>query len=129
MRKENVFNVTIPFILINNENVMDPKIVTNAFNTFFLTYWKHKIHQAGREYTLSSLKDAFPGGFSSINIIQTTQTEIESIKHSLISKNSWAYDEITSEVLKCSSLICCLLIHICNHLIQTDISPTVQKLQ
>jgi hypothetical protein len=59
---------------------MDPKVVSNAFSTFFLTVAeKLNLHQGGREYALSLLKDAFPEGFPSINVIPTAETETESI--------------------------------------------------
>jgi hypothetical protein len=65
-----------PSLLINIENVMDPKIVANALNTFFLTVTENlSLHQEGEEYALSLLKDAFREGFPSINIIPTTETE------------------------------------------------------
>jgi Notch-like protein len=70
------------------------------------------------------LKDAFPEGFPSINIIPTTETEIESIIHSLKSKNTSGYDEIRSKILKaCSSVISRPLSHICNHSVHTGIFP------
>jgi hypothetical protein len=75
------------FLLTYNEHVMDPRIVANAFNTFFLSLAENlNLHQGGREYAHSLLKDAFPGVFPSTNIIPTTETEIGSVIHSLNSK-------------------------------------------
>jgi hypothetical protein len=106
-----------PSLLINNEKIMDPKIVANAFNTFFLVVAENlNLHQEGKEYALSLLKHAFPEGFPSINIIPTTKTDIQSIIHSLKSKNSSGYEETTSKILQaCPSQISHPLSHICNH--------------
>jgi hypothetical protein len=80
---------------------MDPKIIANALNTFFLEFAENlNPCQGGREYAISLLKDAFPEGFPIINIIATTETEIENITHSLKSKNLSGYNEITSKILK-----------------------------
>jgi hypothetical protein len=42
--------------------------------------------QQGRKCAFSLLKDAFPGGFPSVNIIPTTETETEGMIYSLKSK-------------------------------------------
>jgi hypothetical protein len=81
---------------------MDPKTAANAFNTFFLTSTQSlNLYQKGEEYALSLLKDAFPEGFPSINIIPTNETETKSIMHPHKSKNSPGYDEITSKNFEC----------------------------
>jgi hypothetical protein len=60
----------------------------------------------GKEDAISFLKDALPVKFPHIKIIPTTETEINSIIHSLKSINSSGYDEVTSKILKaCSALI------------------------
>jgi hypothetical protein len=46
------------------------------------------------------LKDAFTERFPSIKTIPTFETEIKSIRHSLESKNSPGYGEITRKILK-----------------------------
>jgi hypothetical protein len=57
-----------------------------------------------------------------IKLIPTTEVEIKSIIHSLKSKSSSSYDEITSKILKaCSALISCPLTHNCNHSLYTGI--------
>jgi hypothetical protein len=60
----------------------------------------------GREDAISFLKAAFPVKFPGIKTIPITETEIKIIIHSLKSKSSSGYDEITSKTLKaCSALI------------------------
>jgi hypothetical protein len=81
------------------------------------------------ENPISFLKDAFPIKFPAMKIIPTTETEIKSIIHSLKSKNSSGYDEVTSKILKtCSHLIICPLTHICNHSLRTGIFPDRLKI-
>jgi hypothetical protein len=59
----------------------------------------------------------------------TTETEIKSIIHSLKSRNSSGYDEITSKTVKaCSALISHPLVHICNHSLYTGIFPDCLKM-
>jgi hypothetical protein len=65
--------------------------------TFFLTITESlNLHKVEREDAVSFLKAAFPG----IKIIPTTETEMKSIIHSLKSKHSSGYDDITSKILK-----------------------------
>jgi hypothetical protein len=74
---------------------------------------------------VSFLKAAFSG----IKIIPTTETEMKSIIHSLQSKNSSGYDEITSKIFKvCSALISRPLDEICNHSLYTGILPDRLKI-
>jgi hypothetical protein len=74
----------VPSLLTNNEKVKDPGTLANAFNNDFLTITESlNLHQAGREDAVSFLKAAFPGKFPGIKIIPTTETEMESIIHSL----------------------------------------------
>jgi hypothetical protein len=48
MRQENAFARKSASLLINSENVMDPKIVADAFKTFFLTVAENlHLHQGG----------------------------------------------------------------------------------
>jgi hypothetical protein len=75
--RKNAFNWQ-SLSLINSENVKDPQILASAFNTFFLTVAGNlNLHQGGREYALSLLKDALPERFPGIKIIQTTESEIK----------------------------------------------------
>jgi hypothetical protein len=83
----------------------------------------------GKEDALSFIWDAFPVKFPDIKIIPTTKTEIKSIIHSLKSKNSSGYDEITSKILKaCSAVISSPLAHICNHSLYTGAFPDRLKI-
>jgi hypothetical protein len=54
----------------------------------------------GKEDTISSLKYIFPCKFHGIKIVTTAEGEIRSIILSLESKNSSAYDKITSRTLR-----------------------------
>jgi hypothetical protein len=93
-------------LLTNNENLKDTKVVANAFSTFFLTVADSlNLHQGGRDCAVSLLKDAFSERFP----------EIKSIIHSLKSKNSSGYDEVTRILKSFSSLISHPLSHICKH--------------
>jgi hypothetical protein len=48
----------VPSLLMNNEEVTDPKNVANAFNTFFLTITeKLNIQQVEKEDAVSFLED------------------------------------------------------------------------
>jgi hypothetical protein len=96
---------------------------------FFSTITEGLKLQVRNEDPISFLKDAFPVKFPDIKIITTTETEIKSIMHSLKSKNSPGYDEITSKILKtCSDLISCPLTHICNYSLHTGIFPDHLKI-
>jgi hypothetical protein len=87
------------------------------------------LHEVGKEDAISFLKDAFPVKFPGIEIIPTTETEIKNIIHSLKSKNSSGYDEITSKTVKaCSALISQPLAHISNHSLYTSIFPNRLKM-
>jgi hypothetical protein len=73
--------------------------------------------QVRNEDPIQFLKDAFPVKFPAIRIIPTTETEINSIIHSLKSKeNSSGFDEINKILKTCSDLISCSLTHICDRL-------------
>jgi hypothetical protein len=126
MRQEKSIYLNRPqSLLTNNENVKDPEMVANTLSTFFLMFAENlNLHQWGREYALSLLKDAFPKRLASIKIVPTTETKIESMMHPSNKKNSSGYDEITSKILKtCLSLISCPLSHICNHSLHSGIFP------
>jgi hypothetical protein len=87
------------------------------------------MHQAGKEDAITLLKDSFPRKFLAIKLIPTIEAETKSIIHSLKSKNSSSYDEITTKILKeCSSQISLPPSYICNHSMCTGIFPNHLKI-
>jgi hypothetical protein len=75
----------VPSLLMNNEELTDPKNVANAFNTFFFLTITEKlnIQQVEKGDAVSFLEDSFPGNFPSMKTIPITEAEIKSIIHSL----------------------------------------------
>ncbi|PNF23822.1 hypothetical protein B7P43_G15913 [Cryptotermes secundus] len=120
----------MPSLLAKSEKAKDLEIVANDFNKFFLTVAETlNLHQMGNENAFSFLKDAFPINFPSIKIIPTSEAEIKNIIHTMKTKNSSGFDEVTSKILKaCSDLISCPLTHICNHSLYTGIFPDRLKI-
>jgi hypothetical protein len=56
----------IPSLLINDEEVKDPEVVADTFNTFFLAITETlNLHQEVRGDTISFLKESFPRKFYS----------------------------------------------------------------
>jgi hypothetical protein len=117
-------------LLVNNEKLIDPSMVDNAFNNFFLKVAEKKNTQNPEKgEAISFLKDSFPRNFTSIKIILVTVTEIKSNIRSLKPKNSSGYDEITSTILKtCASTISLPLSFIFNHSLHTGIFPDRLKI-
>jgi hypothetical protein len=90
----------VPSLLINNEKVKDPEVVSSAFNDLFLTTAdKSNLHQGAGICTFI-VKRCISKRFSGIKIIPNTEAGIKSIVNSLKSKNLYGYDEITSKILK-----------------------------
>jgi hypothetical protein len=84
-----------PSIKINDNAIQNPKLVTNTFNSYFLT----TIERLNNDTTTLTTEDAtkyltetIPKTFPNINVMPTTVNEIESIINSL---KSCGYDEIT----------------------------------
>jgi hypothetical protein len=71
-------------LLLNNENLKDPKIEAISCNNLFITITKKlKIQRMEKGDAVSFLKDSFPGNFPSIKIILITEAKSKSIIHSL----------------------------------------------
>jgi hypothetical protein len=96
---------------------VDPEVISDAFNTFFLTITENlNLYQEVRDDAILFLKEAFPRKFCAIETIPTTETEIKSIMYSLKARNSSGYDQMISKILKVfASLISRPLTRICNH--------------
>jgi hypothetical protein len=97
----------MPSLLINGEKAKDPEKFIDTFNNFFVTITENlNLHQAGKEDAITLLKESFPRKFPASKLIPITEAEIKCIIHSLKSKHSSSYDEITTKTLKtCPSLI------------------------
>jgi hypothetical protein len=66
----------IPSLLINDENIKDPKVITLAFNNFSLTITQNlNVHQKVKCDDISFLKEAFSRKFPGIKNIPIIETE------------------------------------------------------
>jgi hypothetical protein len=75
------------------------------------------------EDTTKFLTEAIPKTFPSINLIPTTANEIISIIHSLKSKHSCGYDEISTLLKSCADYICLLLSYLYNQSMAAGVFP------
>jgi hypothetical protein len=68
----------VPSLLLNNEELTDPKNVANAFNTFFLTITEQlNIQQVEKGDAVSFLEDSFPGNFPSMKTIKSPRLKLK----------------------------------------------------
>jgi hypothetical protein len=84
------------------------------------------LHQEESD-VISFLKKAFPRKFPGIKTIPTAETKIKKYNTFPQSKNSSGYNEISSKIINCASLISYPLTHIYNHSLLTGIFPNCLK--
>ena len=115
---------------IDNNNVTDPPIVANLFNTYFLSIIdsvnmgenKHTGQKMTNpiEYLVNNYQQPFP----KIIWHNTSTQELDKIIKPLKNKDSSGYDEISTSILKLSApYILSPLTNICNKILNTGIYP------
>ena len=94
---------------IDNHPSSNPVTIANAFNTYFTSVANKLIkklpvsnHPASKD-PLINLNSNFKTPASPLMFKYTTTHEVNSIIHSLKSKHSYGYDEISSRILKISA--------------------------
>jgi hypothetical protein len=79
-----------------------------------------------RQDATKFLTEAIPKTFPSINPMPTTANEIRSNIHSLKSKNSCGYDEISTLLKSCADYICLPLSYLCNQSMAAGVFPELK---
>jgi len=120
---------------IDNHPGSNPVTIANAFNTYFTSVASKLIkklpmsnHPASKD-PLINLNPNFKTPASPLIFKYTTTHEVNSIIHSLKTKDSYGYDEISSRIIKISApFILSPLTHIFNKIFSTGIFPERLKL-
>jgi hypothetical protein len=94
---------------VNNQLSNDPQTIVNAFNLYLsvaenlLTKISPGTHTMNNIDPLTYLRQNFNHTYTPMILKNTTTYEIDKIFHSIKSKNSSGYDEISSRILKVSA--------------------------
>jgi len=120
---------------VNNQLSSNPQIIANAFNTYFLSVAENLLtgNAPGTLTTnnidpLTYLRQNFNHTSTPLILKNTTTYEIDKIIHSIKSKDSFGYDEISSKILKISApYILSPLTFICNKILVTGAFPERMK--
>jgi len=116
----------------NNKFINDPDVIANSFNFYFFSV-AHKFIQ--KPMNNNFIQDPLYNlSLNSLNLNTllhfnpTSTNEVNKIIHSLKSKNSHGYEEITLRVLKISApCIISPLIYIFNNVLHSGIFPDRMK--
>jgi len=120
---------------VNNQLSSNPQITANAFNIYFLSVAENLLtgnapgsHTTNNIDPLTYLRQNFNHTFTPLILKNTTTYEIDKIIHSIKSKDSFGYDEISSKILKISApYILSPLTFICNKILITGVFPERMK--
>jgi hypothetical protein len=115
---------------IDNHPNSNPVTIANAFNTYFSSVARKLIENTpendhlGHKDPLINLNSNFKTPVPSLRFNYTTTHEVNSIIHSLKTKDSHGYDEVSSRILKISApYILSPLTHTINKILSTGIFP------
>jgi hypothetical protein len=116
---------------VNNQLSSNPHIIANAFNTYFLSVAENltkNAHTTNNIDPLTYLQQNSNHTFTPMILKNTTTYEIDKIIHSIKSKDSSGYDEISSKILKISAhYVLSPLTFIFNKILTTGVFPERMK--
>jgi Notch-like protein len=122
-------NEDVQVLNIDGKSTNNPQAIAGVFNEYFLSLvGKIYLNSNNNDNNINNnpiyyLSHAFNISYPNINLKFTTK-EIENIIKSLKPKNSHGYDEISTNLLKTSSVyISSPLNHICNKSLSSGIFP------
>ncbi|PNF17558.1 hypothetical protein B7P43_G15556, partial [Cryptotermes secundus] len=118
-------NEDIESLNIEGKSTNNPQAIASAFNEYFLSLAeKTYSNNNNNNNPIYCLSRAFNNSFPNINLKFSTRKEIENIIKSLKPKNSHGYDEISTKLLKASSVyISSPLNHLCNKSLSSGTFP------
>jgi hypothetical protein len=98
-------NEDVQSLNIEGKSTNNPQAIASAFNKYFLSLVeKTYLNNNNNNNTIYYLSHAFNNLFPNVNLKFTTTKEIENIIKSLKPKNTHGYDEISTNLLKASSV-------------------------